>query len=102
MDLTIDIRHADDPRARKGQNLAWAWNGKGVDWEPDVVLEMSSAVANRYFQGKENIALALARGIILHRGGLVAKALDLVPIVHPFHKVWVTTLREKGLDHLIV
>ena len=38
-------------------NLRWEWSDD-VDWEPKVVMTMSSEVANRYFQGKENVPLA--------------------------------------------
>lgn len=43
---------------------------------------MSSETANRYFQGKENIPLALARRRI-KAGGDVKAALALMPITKP-------------------
>ena len=51
-------------------------------WEPDVEMAMDSDVANRYFQGKENIAMAIARRRIKSSGN-VKKALALVPITKP-------------------
>ncbi len=41
-------------------NLAWEWSDE-VAWEPKLRMSMSSDTANRYFQGKENVALAIAR-----------------------------------------
>jgi hypothetical protein len=43
---------------------------------------MSSSTANRYFQGKENIAMAIARRRI-KTGGDVKAALALMPITKP-------------------
>ena len=47
-------------------------------------MEMSSEIANRYFQGKENIAMALARRRI-KSGGDVKAALSLIPITKPIY-----------------
>jgi hypothetical protein len=41
-------------------NLLWGF-GDDVGWEPELTLEMDSEVANRYLQGLENIAIAIAR-----------------------------------------
>ena len=43
---------------------------------------MDSEIANRYFQGKENVAMAIARRRIKTSGN-VKKALALVPITKP-------------------
>jgi len=45
---------------------------------------MSSEVANKYFQGKENIAIAIARRRI-KAGGDVKAALQLIPITKPVY-----------------
>src|SRR5947199_1187810 len=42
-------------------------------------LTMSSEIANRYFQGKENVAIAIARRRI-KAGGDVKAALAIIPI----------------------
>ena len=47
-------------------------------------MSMSSEVANRYFQGKENIAMAIARRRI-KTGGDVKAALALIPITKPVY-----------------
>ena len=43
---------------------------------------MSSETANRYFQGKENVAIAIARRRI-KAGGDVKAALAIIPITKP-------------------
>lgn len=99
--VTLDVRDADAKQAAKGECLTWVWNKKRVPWKPDVVLEMSSDVANRFFQGRENVPLALARKTIVAREGDVNKALDLLPIILPFHKSWVARLKADGMSHLL-
>ena len=45
---------------------------------------MSSETANKYFQGKENVAIAIARRRI-KTGGDVKAALALIPITKPLY-----------------
>ena len=79
-DLVVNIRAA---RPGEDGNLRWEWSDD-VDWEPKVKMEMSSETANRYFQGKENVAMALARRRI-KSGGDVKAALSLIPITKPIY-----------------
>jgi hypothetical protein len=76
-DLVVNIR-AGGPEE---PNLAWEWTDE-IDWEPKVKMAMSSATANRYFQGKENVAIAIARRRI-KAGGDVKAALAIIPITKP-------------------
>jgi hypothetical protein len=64
-------------------NLTWEWSDD-VQWEPKVKMTMSSDTANRYFQGKENVAIAIARRRI-KAGGDVKAALAIIPIMKPLH-----------------
>ena len=80
LDLVVNIRAA---REDEGGNLYWEWSDD-VDWEPKVKMAMSSETANRYFQGKENVAMALARRRI-KSGGDVKAALSLIPITKPIY-----------------
>jgi len=100
--LVLNVRDADARRAAKGDHLQWVWGDAKRSWEPKVTLEMSSEIANRYFQGKENVALAAARGRIRVVDGDLRDVLDLLPLVLPFHPAWVRHLRSTGQLHLIV
>jgi hypothetical protein len=80
LDLVVNIRAAQP--GEEG-NLHWEWSDD-VDWEPKVKMSMSSETANRYFQGKENVAMALARRRI-KSGGDVKAALSLIPITKPIY-----------------
>ena len=77
LSLVVNVRagHPGEP------NLVWVWSDD-VDWEPTVRMAMTSEVANRYFQGKENVAIAIARRRI-KAGGDVKAALAIIPITKP-------------------
>ena len=79
-DAVVNIRAA---RPGEDGNLHWEWSDD-VDWEPKVEMQMSSEVANRYFQGKENVPMAVARRRIKTSGDLKA-ALALIPITKPVY-----------------
>jgi hypothetical protein len=79
LDLVVNVR-----AGRPGEaNLAWEWSDD-IDWEPRVKMSMSSETANKYFQGKENIAIAIARRRI-KAGGDVKAALAIIPITKPLY-----------------
>jgi putative sterol carrier protein len=80
VDLVVNITYDD---AGGEQNLKWEWTDD-VPWEPEVKMTMDSDVANRYFQGKENVAMAIARRRIKTSGN-VKKALALIPITKPLY-----------------
>jgi hypothetical protein len=79
LDLVVNIR-AGGPGE---PNLVWEWTDD-VEWAPRVRMTMTSEVANRYFQGKENVAIAIARRRI-KAGGDVAAALAIIPITKPLY-----------------
>jgi hypothetical protein len=80
VDMVVNIRAAG---AGEEGNLHWEWTDD-VDWEPKVKMTMSSETANKYFQGKENVAIAIARRRI-KAGGDVKAALSLIPITKPVY-----------------
>ena len=95
-DIVVNIR-----AAREGEdgNLHWEWSDD-VAWKPKVEMTMSSEVANRYFQGKENVAMAVARRRIKTSGDLKA-ALALIPITNAIHDPYREYL-ESEKPHLLV
>ena len=81
------------------QNLRWEWSDD-VDWEPKVMMTMSSEIANKYFQGKENVPLALAKRRIKSSGD-IKSALKLVPITKPVFGLY-REMVERDYPHLVV
>jgi putative sterol carrier protein len=80
LDLVVNITYTD---GEGEENLRWEWTDD-VSWEPEVKMTMDSDVANRYFQGKENVAMAIARRRIKTSGN-VKKALAMIPITKPVY-----------------
>jgi hypothetical protein len=96
VDLVVNVRaggKGDD------SNLVWEWSDD-VAWESRVRMEMSSSTANKYFQGKENIAMAIARRRI-KTGGDVKAALALIPITKPIYARFKAVVNAE-YPHLVV
>ena len=96
LDLVVNVRAATPD---EDANIVWAWSDD-VDWEPKVKMAMSSETANRYFQGKENVAMAIARRRI-KAGGDVKAALALMPITKPIFGHY-RELVEREYPHLVL
>jgi hypothetical protein len=95
VDMVVNIRAAET-----GEDgcLHWEWSDD-VGWDPKVKMEMSSETANRYFQGRENVAIAIARRRI-KTGGDVKAALSLIPITKPVYARYREML-EREYPHLV-
>ena len=96
VDMVVNIR-----AAQPGEDgcLYWQWNDD-IDWKPKVKMSMSSETANKYFQGKENVPIAIARRRI-KAGGDVKSALKLIPITKPVFAKYRDML-ERDYPHLVV
>jgi hypothetical protein len=95
LDLVVNVTATEDGA---GGNLRWEWSDD-VSWEAEVLMTMDSSIANRYFQGKENIAMAVARRRIKTSGN-VKKALALVPVTKPVFAKY-RAMVEKEYPHLV-
>jgi hypothetical protein len=95
VDLVVNIRAGGDGE----DNLVWEWSDD-VGWEPKVRMAMESGTANRYFQGKENVAMAIARRRI-KTGGDVKAALKLIPITKPVYAQYRAFLEDEHPDLLV-
>src|SRR4051795_11266722 len=81
LDMVVNIRAATDG---EDGNLHWEWTDD-VAWKPKVRMRMDSAICNKYFQGRENVAMAIARRRI-KTGGDVKAALALIPMTKPIYE----------------
>lgn len=59
--------------------LRWTFSDQ-IEWKPALTLRMDSAIANRYLQGEENLAIAIARGRIRIACERTRAALTLLPV----------------------
>jgi hypothetical protein len=70
-----------------------------TELRPEVVLAMDADTAHRFWLGKVNVTVALARGQINARGP-VAKILKLVPLVDPVRARYREVLQQAGREDL--
>jgi hypothetical protein len=63
LDTTLSVGASEEP----GHNLRWGFSDD-IGWSPKLELMMDSDVANRYLQGRESLAVAIARRRVRCRG----------------------------------
>jgi putative sterol carrier protein len=71
-----------------------------TEMEPEVVMTMEADTAHRFWLGKVNVTVALARGQMKAKGP-VAKILKLVPLVKPVFPRYRAQLEEAGRTDLL-
>ncbi len=83
--ITVKMREAEDSEVDFGE----------TSMEPEVVMTMEADTAHRFWLGKVNVTVALARGQMRAKGP-VAKILKLVPLVTPVFPRYRKMLEEAG------
>jgi hypothetical protein len=71
-----------------------------TEMEPEVVMSMEADTAHRFWLGKVNVTVALARGQIKAKGP-VAKILKLVPLTKPVYPRYKAQLEAQGREDLV-
>jgi hypothetical protein len=71
-----------------------------TDMEPEIVLTLDADVAHRFWLGRVNATIALARGQIRAKGP-VAKLLRLLPAARPIYARYRAQLEAQGRADLI-
>ena len=69
------------------------------DVEPEITVWSKSETTNKFWQGKLNTTVAMARGQV-KLDGSVAKALGLLSKIKPLYAVFPEILQEMGLEHM--
>ncbi|HEX8067841.1 MAG TPA: SCP2 sterol-binding domain-containing protein [Thermoleophilaceae bacterium] len=88
--ITLSLRTGEAPRVDLGD----------TQLRPEVVMTMDSDTLHRFFLGKLNPTVALAKGEIKARGP-VAKVLRLVPAVRPLFALYRARLESAGRGDLL-
>ncbi|MCI4676470.1 SCP2 sterol-binding domain-containing protein [Candidatus Mycolicibacterium alkanivorans] len=70
------------------------------DLSPTVAMSMTSDMANRFWQGKLNLAVSLAKGQVRAKGP-VPKILKLVPVAKKLFPRYEESLRAGGRTDLL-
>ena len=84
MSITIDSR---------GGDIKFLFNSD--DSKPDVDMRMNADIAHKFWLGKVNLMMALARRQIIAKGQ-IPKVLKLLPVVKPAYKMYPVYLKQNG------
>jgi hypothetical protein len=96
--LELNVDAAPESEAKQGRYLRWVWGPP--PWTPVITLTLASDTALRFFQGKENVALAVALGRV-KVSGPIPTILRLAPVTGAIHPVYRRWLQETGRTHLL-
>jgi len=88
--ITVKLVEGEDGQVDCGQ----------TNMEPEVVMSMDADTAHRFWLGKVNVTVALARGQMKAKGP-VAKILKLVPLVKPVFPRYRALLEKDGREDLL-
>jgi hypothetical protein len=88
--ITVKMLEGEEPRVDLGP----------TDLDPEVTMTMDADTAHRFWLGKVNVTVALARGQMKAKGP-VAKILKLVPLVKPVFPRYRAQLEAAGRSDLV-
>ena len=88
--ITVRLQEGEDGQVDCGETTM----------EPEVVMTMDADTAHRFWLGKVNVTVALARGQMKAKGP-VAKILKLVPLTKPVFPRYKQQLEEQGRQDLL-
>jgi hypothetical protein len=91
------VAHLRPTREGEEGNLVVKWGD--AEWEPRVRMTMTAATANSFFQGKENLTVAIASKRI-KTGGDVKAALGILPLTQPLFEKY-RAMVEADYPHLV-
>jgi putative sterol carrier protein len=88
--ITVKMKDGEDGQVDLGE----------TQLDPEIVMSMEADTAHKFWLGKVNVTMALARGQMKAKGP-VAKILKLVPLVKPVFPRYQKMLEEAGRDDLL-
>jgi SCP-2 sterol transfer family len=88
--ITVKMLEGEEPQVDLGP----------TDLDPEVTMTMDADTAHRFWLGKVNVTVALARGQMKAKGP-VAKILKLVPLVKPVFPRYRAQLEAAGRSDLV-
>src|SRR4051795_13321671 len=71
-----------------------------TDMDPEIVMTMDADTAHRFWLGKVNVTMAMAKGQMKAKGP-VAKILKMVPLVKPVFPRYQQMLKDAGREDLL-
>lgn len=90
LSITVDLR---------GDNGIVTFND--AEKKSDVEMKMKADVAHKFWFGKVNLVMALARREMIAKGP-IPKILKLLPIIKPAYELYPKYLQEKGFLSYVI
>jgi hypothetical protein len=91
--MTIDFKNPG-PDGKKG---TLSFDSQA---EPEIVVWSKSATTNKFWQGKLNTTVAMAKGEVKIQGS-ISKALGLLSKIKPLYQIYPEVLRDLDLEDLL-
>ncbi len=88
--ITVKMKEGEDGQVDFGETTL----------DPEIVMSMEADTAHKFWLGKVNVTMALAKGQMKAKGP-VAKILKLVPLVKPVFPRYQKMLEEEHRDDLL-
>ena len=88
--ITVKMKEGEDGQVDLGPS----------EMQPEIVMTMEADTAHKFWLGKVNVTMALAKGQMKAKGP-VAKILKLVPLVKPVFPRYQKMLEEDNRDDLL-
>ena len=88
--ITVKMKDGEDGQVDLGPS----------EMQPEIVMTMDADTAHKFWLGKVNVTMALAKGQMKAKGP-VAKILKLVPLVKPVFPRYRKMLEEENRDDLL-
>jgi putative sterol carrier protein len=88
--ITVKMKEGEDGQVDFGP----------TELEPEIVMSMEADTAHKFWLGKVNVTMALAKGQMKAKGP-VAKILKLVPLVKPVFPKYREMLEQQNRDDLL-
>jgi putative sterol carrier protein len=88
--ITVKMKEGEDGQVDFG----------ATQLEPEIVMTMEADTAHKFWLGKVNVTMALAKGQMKAKGP-VAKILKLVPLVKPVFPRYQKMLEDANRDDLL-
>ena len=67
------------------------------DPKPDIDMHMKAEIAHKFWLGKVNLMMAIARRQIIAKGQ-IPKVLKLLPVIKPAYKLYPEYLKNRGIS----
>jgi putative sterol carrier protein len=88
--ITVKMKENEDSQVDFGE----------TDMDPEIVMTMDADTAHRFWLGKVNVTMAMAKGQMKAKGP-VAKILKMVPLVKPVFPRYKKMVEESGRPELL-